>query len=114
MSVVLYRGANHLLERSFLLEDGATALPASDVASLQVELMQAGAVVETLVRGVDGRLRNSGDGTKALLELTAATTSALEKGPLTLRWSLNLADADFDQDGDLYKAILVETPIVIA
>jgi hypothetical protein len=108
--VLIIRGENRLLSRSLRLNDGVTPLPVSSLARAAVQLMQAGKVKFTYVAGTNPELRAGAAADELVLELTSAVSLALKPGPVTLRWDLWVADADFLVEPALFKDLQDEIP----
>ncbi len=110
----VYRGANELLVRNLFQADGVTALPTASLVVCECELVQAGKVVRTFVRGTHPELRASVSGTALELELTSAVTAALKPGPLTERYRLGVAGAAYTAEpAKNLKKVVVDQVVLV-
>lgn len=111
----IIRGENRLLTRTLRLNDGVTALPVASLALAKVTLLQGGKEKLAFTLGTHAQLRAGGSADEIVFELTSATTLALKAGlPITLRWELRVADADFTAEPGLFIDIQDETPWSLA
>lgn len=86
----ILRGSNRIINRPLKQSDG-TALPAANILTGQVELIQLGVVKATIALAASpSPLRAGADANSLDLELTAAQTTALGRAPLTERYYLEI------------------------
>jgi hypothetical protein len=106
----LYRGENRLFQRDLFLENGTTPLLTASLNAATVELIQNDTVLHTYVRGTDVQLRDDvAETNRLILELTTAVSAGLTPGtPLKARWTLKVADADFEAEPGYFTDKQVE------
>lgn len=106
----IIRGENRLLVRSLRLSDGSTPLLVSSLALAKATLLQGRTVRAVYTLGTDDELRAGSATDELVLELTSARSAALAEGPVTVRWELRVADADFEAEPDVFIDKIDETP----
>ncbi len=94
----IYRGENRIFARTLLLSDGETALPVSSLTGARVLLVQSGRVVEEFILGTDDEIREGSETNILEYELTSTVSATLKVGPLWLRWTLLITDAEFTEE----------------
>lgn len=111
---ILYRGENRLITRQLRQDDGTTPLLVSALSSVVLKLYQGDTLQGTFTKGTDPQLR-AGTGTDELVfELTSTISLALAANlPLTLRWELQLPDADFSAEPSVFIDHQIERPFLI-
>ena len=86
----ILQGSNRIINRPLKQSDG-TALPAANILTGKVDLVQNGVVKATInFAASPSELRAGADANSLDLELTAARTTALAKAPLTERYYLEI------------------------
>lgn len=109
----LHRGANLLIDRSFLEEDGTTTLVRDAVSALKLEISQNGTILATYIHDTDDELRDSPTADHYRLELTPTFTATCAPGELVFKWYISATDDDFDESSDTYTDVFEETLITI-
>lgn len=109
----IVRGSAFLATRPLKAADG-TDLPTTAIQAATLELYQFGRLKTTLPLGDATALRFGTDAKSLVLELTAATTAALELGVLRERYRLRLLDAAYLASAGAPEVILEKEELEIA
>lgn len=111
----IYRGENRVFARTLKLSDGTTALPVASLTGARVILLQNGRTVGTFILGTDAEIREGATASTLEYELTSTVSAALKVGPLKLRWTLMIADAEFtvETSGNFIDIILEEVGTIV-
>ena len=94
----IYRGENRIFARTLKLSDGVTALPVASLTGARVMLIQNGRTAYTFILGTDDEIREGATSSTLEYEMTSTVSAALKPGPLKLRWTLMIADAEFTEE----------------
>ncbi len=107
-----FRGENLIIPRTFIQSDG-TEIAYADISALTVEFIQNGNALFSLVKDTDTTIQRVGATNQLNITLTRANSADLVSGqPLSLKYTIEVTNTDFDQDSDIQKAIVIEEYLI--
>ena len=98
---ILIKGENALVKQNLLASDGTTPVLLSSLTYLSAQVIQFRRVLASYVYGTDAEIRQGDSTSQVEVEISEALSATFKEGLVTVRLTMDQADADFDVSGEL-------------